>query len=58
MLLSESSDASADIPHELRETEVYRQTVSALHLENDRTGVTLLKGSLSTDQPIVSNELR
>ena len=44
--------------HGLREIEVYRQTVYALHLETDRTGVTLLKGSLSTDQPIKSNELR
>ena len=44
--------------HGLREIEVYRQTGYALHLETGRIGVTLLKGSLSTDQPIKSNELR
>ncbi len=50
--------ASADIPYGLRETEVYRPTVSALHLEADRTGISRLKDGLLIDQPIERNELR
>ena len=44
--------------HGLRETEMYRPTVSALHLETDRTGISPLKGGLLADHPIERNELR